>query len=160
MSLDNIIYKVSQAGNGIQVRDLFAVTPIQIKLTEWIPQFQYILLDVLKRSEAKFIRFTFEFIYILKGHRRVIKSIVHRIEINQHFEDMVDYIIKKEVALKMRADKQPKAQIELLQARFCFKDLGEKVPEWHLDRVPLPPISEQPHQAEIVGSGNIQIFTR
>ncbi|KAF0146817.1 MAG: hypothetical protein FD188_3588, partial [Ignavibacteria bacterium] len=29
MSLDNIIYKVSQAGNGIQVRDLFAVTPIQ-----------------------------------------------------------------------------------------------------------------------------------
>ena len=62
MSLENFIYKISQAGNGIQVRDLFAVTPFQITLTEWIPQFQYILLDVLKRSEAKYIRFTFEFI--------------------------------------------------------------------------------------------------
>ena len=159
MSLDNLIYKISQAGNGIQVRDIFAVIPYQIALTDWIPQFQNILLDVLKRTEARFIRFTFEFLYILNGHRRVIKSIVHRIEIDQHFEHKVDYIIKKEVALKMRPEKQPKAQIELLHARFCFKDLGAKVPEWHLDRQPLPPISEQQQETKIVASGSIRILT-
>ena len=155
MALDNFSYKISQAGNGIHVRDLFAVTPFQITLTEWIPQFQNILLDVLKRTETKFIRFTFEFLFILNGHRRVIQSRVHWIEIDQYLEYKVDFIIKKEVAFKMRTEKHSNAQIELLHARFCFKDLGEKVSEWCIDLIPRPPISEKQKQPEFVSSGNI-----